>query len=101
MSFSVKVPGAFNGNGNDVSADHSLEWSGSSLNSVFAQRGNLVRWKFLRMLRDIMRFNRVTTALASANAESAMAQPLGDFLHKQKFSNEFRDWYFLPMMGCI
>ena len=30
-----------------------------------------------------------------------MAQPLGDFLQAQKFSAEFRDWYFLPMMGCI
>ena len=38
MSFSVKVPDAMNGAG--------LEWSGSSLNSVFAQRGNLVNGKF-------------------------------------------------------
>ncbi|MES2280346.1 MAG: FAD-dependent oxidoreductase [Pseudomonadota bacterium] len=94
MSFSVNVPGA----GPDGQA---LEWSGSSLNSVFAQRGNLVSWKFLRMLRDIMRFNRITTAIAAANAEAEMMQPLGDFLKTRKFSNEFRDWYFLPMMGCI
>ena len=93
MSFSVKAPGAFGG--------RTLEWSGSSLNSVFAQRGNLVNWKFLRMLRDIVRFNRVTTALAEANAEAAMTQPLAEFLREQQFSNEFRDWYFLPMMGCI
>ena len=103
MSFSVKVPGAFAGQHTNQSeqAGHTLEWSGSSLNSVFAQRSNLVRWKFLRMLRDIMRFNRITTALANANAEIAMAQPLGDFLQAQHFSDEFRDWYFLPMMGCI
>ena len=93
MSFSVKAPGAPGG--------RTLEWSGSSLNSVFAQRGNLVSWKFLRMLRDIVRFNRITTALALSNAEAAMVQPLGDFLHQQDFSAEFRDWYFLPMMGCI
>ena len=93
MSFSVQAPGAPNG--------RVLEWSGSSLNSVFAQRGNLVSWKFLRMLRDIVRFNRVTTALAAANAEAAMVQPLGEFLREQQFSSEFRDWYFLPMMGCI
>ncbi len=30
-----------------------------------------------------------------------MEQPLGDFLRAEKFSDEFRDWYFLPMMGCI
>jgi predicted NAD/FAD-binding protein len=101
MSFSVKVPGAFKDIGTGIDTSNSLEWSGSSLSSVFAQRRNLVRWKFLRMLRDIIRFNRITTALASANAEAAMAQPLGDFLQAQKFSDEFRDWYFLPMMGCI
>jgi predicted NAD/FAD-binding protein len=95
MSFSVQVPGALNG--------RALEWSGSSLNSVFAQRGNLGNWKFLRMLADIVRFNRVTTVLAQSGADSApaMMQPLGDFLRVQQFSDEFRDWYFLPMMGCI
>ena len=92
MSFSVQAPTAMGAR---------LEWSGSSLNSVFSQRSNLVSWKFLRMLRDILRFNRVTTALANANAEAAMMQPLAQFLEDQKFSNEFRDWYFLPMMGCI
>jgi predicted NAD/FAD-binding protein len=95
MSFSVQVPGALNG--------RALEWSGSSLNSVFAQRGNLGNWKFLRMLADIVRFNRDTTVLAQSGADSApaMMQPLGDFLRARKFSDEFRDWYFLPMMGCI
>lgn len=92
MSFSVQVPRA---------GGQQLEWSGSSLNSVFAQRKNLLSPKFLRMLKDILRFNRVTTALANANAEASMMQPLGDFLTDQKFSSEFRDWYFLPMMGCI
>ena len=94
MSFSVQVPGV-------AGRTKALEWSGSSLNSVFAQRRNLLNWKFLRMLRDIMRFNRITTALADANAESAMLQPLADFLETNQFSDEFRDWYFLPMMGCI
>lgn len=93
MSFSVKVPDAMDGKG--------LEWSGSSLSSVFAQRGNLANWKFLRMLGDIVRFNRITTRLAVAGREAAMMQPLGDFLRARKFSDEFRDWYFLPMMGCI
>jgi len=92
MSFSVQVPRP---------GGQRLEWSGSSLNSVFAQRKNLLSGKFLRMLRDILRFNRCTTDIASSNAEAAMMQPLGDFLTDQKFSSEFRDWYFLPMMGSI
>ena len=93
MSFSVKVPDAMNGAG--------LEWSGSSLSSVFTQRSNLWTPKFLRMLADIVRFNRVTTALARTNRDADMQQPLGDFLRDEKFSDQFRDWYFLPMMGCI
>ena len=93
MSFSVQAPGG--------PGRRSLEWSGSSLNTVFAQRRNLVSWKFIRMLREIVRFNRITTALATSNAEAALVQPLGDFLCEQDFSTEFRDWYFLPMMGCI
>ncbi|MGQ2980684.1 MAG: NAD(P)/FAD-dependent oxidoreductase [Polaromonas sp.] len=93
MSFSVKVPG--------VSPGRNLEWSGSSLNTVFAQRRNLLDWKFLRMLRDIVRFNRQANALAESHAEAAMLQPLGEFLEQGRYSDEFRDWYFLPMLGCI
>ena len=92
MSFSVQVP---------QKGGQQLEWSGSSLNSVFAQRKNLVNIKFLRMLKDLLRFNRITTDIASSSAESAMLQPLSEFLNAQDFSEEFRDWYFLPMMGCI
>jgi predicted NAD/FAD-binding protein len=68
---------------------------------LFAQRGNLLNWRFWRMLRDILRFNRRTSALAKSGAEAAMLQPLSEFLLQEKFSDEFRDWYFLPMMGCI
>ena len=92
MSFSVQVP---------RTGGQQLEWSGSSLNTVFAQRKNLLNGQFLRMLKDILRFNRITTDIANTKAESAMLQPLSAFLSDQKFSNEFRDWYFLPMMGCI
>jgi predicted NAD/FAD-binding protein len=98
MSFSVQVPGAGTGG-------HTLEWSGSDLSSVFAQRRNLANPRFLRMLADIVRFNRVVTRLAERGddlrPDSALLQPLGDFLRAQRFSDEFRDWYFLPMMGCI
>jgi predicted NAD/FAD-binding protein len=93
MSFSVQVPGAL-GNG-------ALEWGGSSLNTVFAQRANLVRPRFLRMLRDLLRFNRLATACAQSGEEPGLLQPLGDFLREHRFSDEFRDWYLLPMIGCI
>ena len=93
MSFSVQVPGAAGGK--------PLEWSGSSLSTVFAQRSNLLRPRFWGMLSDLLRFNQLTTRLALANEEAALAQPLGDFLQEQRFGNAFRDWYFLPMLGCI
>jgi len=93
MSFSVQVPGA--------AAGQPLEWSGSSLSSVFAQRGNLLRPRFWGMLADLLRFNQLTTRLALAGDEAAIAQPLGDFLQEQRFGAAFRDWYFLPMLGCI
>jgi predicted NAD/FAD-binding protein len=93
MSFSVKVPGAVNGK--------TLEWSGTDLNSVFAQRGNLVNPRFWRMLADVMRFNALCTRIAKAQREQDLQQPLSDFLRTHKFSESFRDWYFLPMLGCI
>jgi predicted NAD/FAD-binding protein len=93
MSFSVKVPGALNGK--------TLEWSGTDLNSVFAQRGNLVNPRFWRMLLDVMRFNALCTRIAKEQREKEMQQPLSDFLRTHKFSEPFRDWYFLPMLGCI
>jgi predicted NAD/FAD-binding protein len=89
MSFSVQVP------------DIGLEWSGSDLSTVFAQRGNLFKPRFWRMLRDILRFNRLTTAIASSGQEAQMVEPIGEFLVRHRFSAEFRDWYFLPMIGCI
>ncbi len=89
MSFSVQSPG------------QGLEWSGSNLNSVFAQRRNLLRPDFWRMLADLRRFNSLCTALAASGQEAALQQPIGDFLDQQRFSRAFRDWYLLPMVACI
>jgi len=93
MSFSVKVPGALNG--------RTLEWSGTDLNSVFAQRSNLVNPRFWRMLADVMRFNALCTRIAKEQREIELQQPLSEFLRTHHFSEPFRDWYFLPMLGCI
>jgi len=89
MSFSVQAPGS------------QLEWSGSNLNTVFAQRRNLLRPDFWRMLSDLTRFNRICTELARSGQERALAQPIGEFLDEQRFSAAFRDWYLLPMVACI
>jgi predicted NAD/FAD-binding protein len=87
MSFSVQAPG--------------IEWSGCNLDTVFAQRRNLLRPRFLGMLRDIVRFNRLCTALAVSEADAALAEPIADFLGRHRFGSAFREWYFLPMIGCI
>jgi predicted NAD/FAD-binding protein len=89
MSFSVQVHEA------------GLEWSGCNLNTVFAQRRNLLRPRFLRMLADILRFNKVATAVAERGAEVELAEPIGDFLGRHDFGETFRSWYLLPMLGCI
>jgi predicted NAD/FAD-binding protein len=90
MSFSVQVPEA------------RLEWSGASLGSVFAQRSNALDPRFWRMLADVVRFNRVATAIAlDRDSPGGPERTIGDFLAEQRFSAAFRDWYFLPMIGCI
>lgn len=93
MSFSVQVPNK-NGKG-------ALEWNGANLNTVFAQRSNLLKPSFLRMLCDVVRFNTLATELAERNQDHELAQPLSGFLFSHKFSDAFRDWYLLPMLGCI
>ena len=93
MSFSVQAP--------KVWGDEGLEWSGSNLDTVFAQRGNLLRPKFLKMLADVLRFNKTCTRIAEQQTESEMRQPLSEFLKHHNFSEAFKNWYFLPMMGCI
>ena len=94
MSFSVKMPIA------GVGGSRSLEWAGADLGTVFAQKRNLFSVPFWRMLTDILRFNRETTRLAQT--PGAMEEtPLGDFLDARGYSKEFRDWYLLPMAGCI
>jgi uncharacterized protein len=87
MSFSVQSSG--------------LEWSGSDLNGIFAQRQNLLRPRFLGMLAEILRFNKLTSDVAQRRAEQELVQPIGEFLDQHRFGRAFRDGYFLPMIGCI
>ena len=93
MSFSVQVPGA--------RGQKPLEWSGNSLATVFAQKRNLASPRFLGMLADLLRFNRLCTRLALQGKDSELTEPLQAFLQRHRFGAAFRDWYFLPMLGCI
>lgn len=89
MSFSVQHAGL------------GLEWAGTSLGAVFAQRRNLASPRFLRMLADIVRFNRLCTGMAERGSEAALDEPIDDFLNRHRFGDAFREGYFLPMIGCI
>jgi len=93
MSFSVQTTWAHSG--------RKLEWNGANLNSVFAQRSNLLRPQFWGLLQDILRFNKLATGLAQAHDDGALMQPLQAFLDAHGFGNTFRDGYLLPMLGCI
>ncbi len=76
-----------------------LEYNGTTLNTLFAQRRNLLRPSFYRMITDIMRFNREATAWLQANDGS---QPtLAEFLDARRYSKVFREHYILPMGAAI
>ncbi|CUA92929.1 NAD(P)/FAD-dependent oxidoreductase [Thiomonas bhubaneswarensis] len=93
MSFSVQTP---------LAGGDTLEWSGSNLDTVFAQRRNLARPAFWRMLRDILRFNREATALARRpDAELDADLTVGQYLRREGYGDTFLHWYLLPMTACI
>jgi uncharacterized protein len=74
-----------------------LEYNGTSLNSLFAQRRNLLRPSFHRMIRDILRFNREAPRLL----DSSQAIELGDYLAQGSYSRQFIDDYLIPMGAAI
>ena len=76
-----------------------IEWSGTSFASLFAQPTNALKPKFLRFLADIVRFNRIATAMVLADTVPQIS--VRDFLAKEKFSAQLFDWYIWPMVGSI
>jgi predicted NAD/FAD-binding protein len=53
------------------------------------------------MLRDLLRFNALSTRMAASGSTAQLQQPLGEFLREHGFGTAFCEWYFLPMMACI
>ena len=86
MSFSVQAQ------------DSGIEYSGTSLNSLFAQRRNILRPPFYRMIRDILRFNE--SALESV-ADLAESDTLGNYVLANGYSQGFVDHYLIPMAAAI
>ncbi len=76
-----------------------LEYAGPAVASLFAQRRNLLRPDFLRMLRDVVRFHRAGQALL-ANPP-ALSYTLADLLEDGRWSRSFIEWYLLPLGSSI
>ncbi len=75
-----------------------LEYRGADLNGLFAQRRNLLRPRFLGLLADLMRFNKLAEhSLASAGDEVTAEQ----FFREHRFGEAFREQYFFPMASAI
>ena len=77
-----------------------FEYSGTSLNGVFARRRNLVNPRHWRMLQEILRFNRECTRLHEVGGIDSN-QTLGDFLRAGGYSEFFQRYYILPMVSAI
>ncbi|SNY50725.1 Predicted NAD/FAD-binding protein [Arsukibacterium tuosuense] len=88
MSFSVK------------NSHQNLEYNGNTFASLFAQKRNLLRPSFWRMLRDIVRFNKLGKQLV-AQEHPDLDLKLGEFLQKYKFGTGMRDNYLMPMGAAI
>ncbi len=87
MSFSVSV------------ADEDIEWSGTNLDTVFAQRKNIANPRFLQMLTDVLRLSRDADRLL---ADPSVAElTLGQLMAREGYSKAFTDWYLIPMGDAI
>ncbi|WP_455376856.1 NAD(P)/FAD-dependent oxidoreductase [Petrachloros mirabilis] len=86
MSFSVKCERT------------GLEYNGTSLNTLFAQRRNLVRPSFYRMILDIFRFNREAVSLLD---QPEPGPSFREYLESHRYSKEFVDQYIVPMGAAI
>jgi predicted NAD/FAD-binding protein len=76
-----------------------IEYSGDSLNTLFAQRRNLLNPTFLRMLADMLRFNRRCKQLLDGSGFDGLS--LGEFLDRERLGQGFRAHYLLPMAAAI
>ena len=101
MSFSVSID-TFSQSG----STKKIEWAGNDINSFFGQRANLLSPSFWRMAYDILRFNRLATRLAHEQIDAGHQykepdEKISDFLERHRFSQSFKENYFLPMIGAI
>jgi predicted NAD/FAD-binding protein len=76
-----------------------LEWCGSSLNHLFAQRRNLFRPRFIRMLLAVNRFNR--EAVAAFDDPATLRESLADYVRRRGYGEDFWHQYLVPMSSAV
>jgi predicted NAD/FAD-binding protein len=76
-----------------------IEYCGSSVNGLFAQRRNILRPRFLRALRAISRFNTLAVQLASRGAVPDVT--IEQFVRDTRLGNELLELYLLPIASAI
>ena len=79
--------------------DTGLEFAGSSLNHLFAQRRNIFRPRFIRMLLAVDRFNREAVAALEDPAWTGVS--LGDYVRRRGYGNDFLELYLVPMSSAV
>jgi len=80
-------------------ADSGLEYCGSSLNHLFAQRRNLLSPRFYRMLGSIGRFNR--EAVEALDDPGVQEMTLGEFVARRGYGDDFLRLYLAPMSSAV
>ncbi|WP_438865076.1 NAD(P)/FAD-dependent oxidoreductase [Neptunicella sp.] len=77
-----------------------LEYNGNNLDTLFSQRRNLLRPRFWRMIRDILRFNKQSIQALQDNAVDD-GETVGAFFQRHGYSDDFVNLYIIPMGAAI
>ena len=86
MSFSVSIKNT------------NIEYCGSGLGGIFTNKSNLLNFKFLKMIKEIISFYKRAPTLLQKNIKD---QSLGEFLNDKKLSKYFIDYHLIPMVAAI
>ena len=86
MSFSVSI------------RDSNIEYGGSSLKTLFANKFNILNFKFIKMIKEIISFYNYAPSLLKTDLEG---ETLGNYLNREKFSKYFIEYHIIPMVAAI
>jgi predicted NAD/FAD-binding protein len=87
MSFSVSIK------------DTNVEYGGSGLKAIFANKFNIFNFKFLRMIKEIISFYNYAPSLLNNNETNE--ETLGDYLKRSNLSKYFVEFHIIPMVAAI